>query len=810
MIITNKISSQSPATAVSRRRTPDKCVTRCLNLRPDALTRGTLRPAGVPRIIAPRDWEPLVTDGDRLYVCNGNTLAWLTLTADGGLQQPVAIATLPSAPRCAVVAAGTVTVMLPEGPYYVTTDADGVPQDCVCAPQWPQVSLTARFGGLFSRNVEADTAEKIGAAAVDAAAGLTAQAAAAGLFLHPVIARCRFTDAHGNTLHLTPPVAVMLPCGAQLTEALRSPVTDLTNMTVRAFDIEVQGFAIDVRIAGEVPAYWRQRVAAMTVEVSRELGPDLSADGGATVTINRRATEGAEAVITMPGTEAALTASHPSSSRAIVANILADASSALTPALTVAMPFATDGPFTVIAGSRSTAAKTAKSNSADAKNTFAAPHTFTAAFGSSDGRVTLWGNPARISFGGYGAGHFAVTVGATDGPWSGRVRIDFADGRHVVTSVIGSARPLTLSPLLSYPDASARRITLTVSNSDGSVSGWSADLVPDPSQTFAYCLHPSLLPFALGDEFDEPGEENVLTDDALRGHVAVADAAAPGSVVAVHRVADRLVTLRPAVSSGGAWEFGRPRFYAFCSDAVRLLTLSADLGTAAVNLFDNRRVTAPGAVTAGDSSVIAVASGRLVQIRGTRVSTVADMPDFDGTAPGVRAGYDAEAAEVIVANPDDNEAVVFTAGGGHYFLTLEVSDDNIVQRRWLAEGGRIFAVTNLGLAEVSRRNMAADVAVGWSCTLTPQECGAVIWNVKTPKFSGLLSVYRKYLTNNSPTPALMQRLKVEGALRSPLSVRLAPTRMPHRLVLELQGTVSAAFRMTAPAVTAAAAAAATR
>lgn len=776
-------------------------VTDCMNLRAAAGGDGSvLVPAGVPRVLAGGTHRPLAVDGDMLLTTDGRDLFDVPTRTDGAV--PRLIASLPASPSCAVAHADGVTVMTGAGPVELKRSA-GHHDSAGGIPVWPALTVRAAVAAKLHVDVGGGTFDVLARSYVEAYRQLADMANAQGQFMQPVVARCRLLDSASSTLYVTPPVAVMLPGGAQLTEALRSDLTaasDGDNPVAQAATVYADTFRLEIIVDGDISDDVRARVAAMTVEVTGDIHPcDMKA--GATVTHNRL--NGAnEAVITLPRNGRGVGIAGSATAERLLHNAVAVFPEVSTVAATFPQPFA-GGATTFTVGAPpvadvATAAdrqyallRTTVTTADDRLAQLTAPHTFTAEHAATNGAWTVWTDIARIPFGGYSAADFAAS--ATPGtPWTGRVRVEFADGSAVSRAIAGDSCPETIGALLSYPDPTAVRMSVIWQAVGDTVSyGFTFPLTPDPSRRHAVYVHPTQKPWTPS-ALTEAVTPVAAAPVAMPGYLAVTNAGNPLCVRTLHRMPATLTDVRAAHGGAGAWEFGRARFYAFSGDAIRLVTLSSDGSRVSVSLLTARGVESAQAVAEGGTAVYALSGDTVLKLSG---STVRELP---GRMHGNLLGYDMARGEILVGDTDDNEVRAASPESGMAGYTLTV----VPSGPWLSAAGRVFAVADGSLCELTDCRSAAGQPVRWQAQVSAADgrrrrLRTVTWMLKAALLQGTLTVERMWLTGTRPVPAVMTRMRVDGAIRSPLT---APVngRDATDYRLDLQAHVSADFALTLP------------
>lgn len=803
----------------SRRARNGLLVEECFNLMPQKGSDGdVLVPAGVPQVIAGEGWRPVAVFGDDIIVVGGDAVSSggndsVGVVEDGDVR---VVGELPSgaAVRSAMVCGDVVTLMTDVGPWTLRRDGDGSIVGVGESPQWPQIAVTTGDREMFTRSFSGGKPELTAVAAARCYRALAEDIAAAGLFMQPVLARCRVLDGEGRTLYATAPQTVMLPEGSQLASTVRVNMPDGESGDTAGGTLSAAGYTLKVSIGGTVPEVWRIIADRLVVEVSEEFHPSDFSDT-ATFAVSRRVNV-CEAVITFNGIGRGITPARGLSSRERIMRAYAHADEILGEAMTVHAPFAAASgtTFTVrqSAGGelrqraeRLDAILARRPESEDGLcERLGVPHTFTAGSCAVNGRAALWADPVARPFGGYGIGDFAaVTEGKA---WTGAVRIDFADGSHVSRLTEGTFSPAALGPVLSYPRADAVAMTLTLHelSTDSTASNITAKLplTPDPSGRFALYIHSSLKAWQFADEA-ESGDDNVVDDNlvdgqaesasqpfVMRGYVVSCAAGAPSDVRGVHSVGGNIRALAAARSTAGAWDYGRSRFYVFCDDGTRLLVLDAAMTGSAVTKLDSRTADNGMCVCEAGDGVYVLGDRRILHLDGARVKAL------DGDYDGDRLGYTAD-GEIVVGNTDDNEATAILPGQdyGSYRFPL------VLRQSWLSAAGRILAVSDAGAVDVGLREQAQTSPIRWRARWCGDRRrslpGEFRWPLKAVSFDGRLTISRSWLTGTAPEAAVICRATVKGAVRSPLRVPLGGHGM-YDMVLRVDGYVSRDFAMTAP------------
>lgn len=773
-------------------------VDECLNLMPESdAGADVLRPVGSPVVIGTGEWKPLVMDGDALLVTDGLKLG--AMPVGGGAVTE--IVSLPAEALCAECTATRVTVMTAAGPFVLLRQNGGY-TPAGMMPAFPAVSFRTKSEGTLSVTVPSVKVEALGRECVEAYAKVAADAASAGLFIQPFLARCRFYDADGNMLFAGPVIAVTPAEGAQCATGITTGKGLADGMTA-AFEFGVSAGRLQVRVHDRLEGAWRELVARMDVEVTPQFHPwDNTA--GATVRTGRDASAPDYYSVTLPGA-AWLPASNHKASARLMQSAFERFDELCEPVLTVTRPFDREGVYDVLIPQNRTLAESMRTLKAVLAKPvrrapaelarLSVPNTFTADTAASTPGATLWGNVRAIPFGGYAPGWFAVT--ADDRRWRGGVTVTFRDGSRTVAMMDGTGAPADLWPLVSYPSPDAVHIAFGwICDDEEIYHGVSLDLTPTDDGRAAICVHPSIRAFAADDGVGEPDFGDIVAaPEKTDGLMAVTSSADNFNVRAVAALPARVQAIGRAYSAGGVWEWKRPRFNVFGADAIYLAIAEAGGDTLTLNALHGCGIVSRHAVADAGECLYALAGGSIVRLKGSRATVMAD---------GVTAqmlGWDGTACALIAASADDNEAVHFLPDSGMASFCTSL----VCRGGWLSHAGHVFAVTDAGLCDLSRRDdTAGPVSVRWHAQFAPGGRRRFLprrltWMLKTTDFRGTLTVSRSLLGYGAPAPATITRLKVSGYVRSPLTCPLAG----HRAVdldLMLEAEVAPDFRMTKPLI----------
>lgn len=770
-------------------------VTDCHNLRPVTGSDGdVLCAVGSPRVIADSSWSPLGLANGSLLVHNGTTIGYV---ANGSV---TVIATLPAPPTCVHTSQRYATIMTAAGQYLLRCNDDGTFTALGTMPHFGGIAVTAQYVDTYSSTIESCNIANVTSAVCTAYREIVEGAQLGGAFVQPVVARCRLLDSDGNVLHTTPPVAVMLPGGAPLITAWRFGSDD-GGTTVRSETVSADAYRLRVTVANTIPAEWQKIVQTLEVLVTPQFHP-IDFAGTATIDLGRASSTDKYVRVTLPGAERGLSPIRPIQSAELLKRAVERFDTIAECVARIANPFA-GGVDKVLSISTLTDVSTAANNMTAALATSApaqvstplarmlTPHSFTANGVAWCGDTAVWTNVKPLRFGGYPAAAYAATFESK--AYTGYTTVTFANGERVVTPISGDCAPLTLSPLIAYPSAEAASITIAIKvDGETTMRTFSADLTADASGRFAIYTSPTFAPIAMTAAAVTSAPTAVSADLSMPGYVAVTTGNTIPAVTAVASVGNSITTVIAARSGSSAWEYKRTRIYAFCTDGIKLLTVSAAKSECAVNLLDCRVIANAHCAADGGNVVYALADNEVLQVSANAVKTIARNADGDRIARLSAYG------EIVIANTADNHATHYCLnyGNGAYTTTLAATG------AWLAANGTAYAATADGLLDLAQRNDANNVDVRWTAVREANSRArrlpsSVCWQLKASAFAGTLSVERAWLTQSAPAPQTVARLTVNGAIASPIKCRLHG-HAAIDLTLDMQATVSSDFTITKP------------
>lgn len=639
----------------------------CYNLRQTLSSTGSpqLVPVGRPSVLAGGSWRPLammqpVLGLNLLIVASGLILGYIDLTPKPGplsdeQSAPVQIATMRSEIRCATTDGPKLTVMTATGAFSAVYDAIRAAWTDFDIADFPVLSLIAEplsdveavvaprrlsceystgmnfITSLDLRNISSDLAE--------AYRSLGAAAAASGSFCAPAFFRYRLVGHDGETLYDSPPVLLCGPDSSRQTAPVTLRSADRRN--VESYTLSAPRWRLHVSSSKAVADSVAALVSRIEILATPQFHPFDSSQQAAVTIVPPGITDDF-ARVTLQGAAKAISSDNSAPAAARLRRALASLPGLEKVVAVIHAPFGSSAIDLVptvdsLTGDvdadyreveRAMSADVSIVDQTEAR--LLPPHSFSADACASASGLQLWGGLTALRFDGYPAEAFAASL-AGDGPWHASVAVEFSNGseRVVALSQGISGAPLTFSPVISYPSADAVSITICVSAA-GEVRRSVLPLTPDPAGRRALYVDKSMQAFALStalSTFVPPLA--VAAPLSLPSYVALASKRSPSMPLAVCSLGDcHVVALRPCCRSQAGWDYKRIRFSAFTSAGIYTVNASPrQTAQLSATLVDNAVIASPSALTEAGSRLVAVASGRLLDVGPTKVTTLADAPD---------------------------------------------------------------------------------------------------------------------------------------------------------------------------------------
>lgn len=656
-----------------------------------------------------------------------------------------------STPRCAVACGDGFVVMTDAGALHLFM-IHGEWRTAQACLESPGALFAAESAGTVSRTTQSFTStsgvsllegahagsslrRKISAALAEAYGEVRAEAAAAGLWVQPVVARCRYVDSGGATVSLSAP---QLVGAAGLWQCMKLPSVSIdrrsdTDFTISPMSVSAQVWRLRVTVPARTAA-GMERVARVIVEVSGEIDPlDERAVGA--VRFERVRDNNPACTATLPGAAIGM-APRVESLRREAAAIAARIGECSRVALIVE-PADEPASYTLLPGVIASPAKTAKSAAAGESLLACVrpPHSFVATHAVRSGDCVAWAGITPRAFRGY---HPAEILAA--GEESFVCTVEVFGGEALIASrtaqVTGRAR--SFAPMVSYPHPAAGMMRVTFAD-----SGESITTALSPCGDIAVAFD--------GGAAAESGAggASAFFGRSMPGTVISGDIADPlAAVSCIDVCAGRISGLTPACRSHSSWDFAKSHLYLFADAGIHALCFNAGRRYVSSTLLDPRRACCGGVYTS--QAVYAPVEGGLVKITGARTREFIALP------------LEAVAARSVGAE----ERIVCTSAAGESVM--------------IDADGEMCRIGAAGAVEWS-----AEVKMPAGASLLFAEVVMV-----AEHFCGTLEVRADGGCAGSAAVCL-GAIKVDGAVEAPLRWRILPAPRRARIVVRLCGTAKA-------------------
>ena len=488
--------------------------------------------------------------------------------------------------------------------------------------------------GTSTALTAADT-RKVAALLSSSYASLKSRAEAMGRSIPPVLARYRLTDSNGDTLLTGPTVMVGPKSGFQCTGEVELQYNGETQ-SLGGGQVAAQSFFLAVSGQKTLAQPWRSLVRNLIVETSPMPDPtDGDSDDGHSRINHGQATTGVSCHL--PGVESTAAGENALLQQKIAQAIRADRWAVQAE---IAYPFGEDATTdtSIYIGIRNRV--TAK---APVRPWLRDSETFGCA-AEAGGRTAL-GNLRRTGETGLALRQYFTGYDTTaTGGWRGMVSVEIEDGETVSDIITGSGNsgmPTGVSPILSYPDPSARKITLSLQTGSGENAKYytfSAAMTALPELGSAYALDNRLLN-QLPDATDHlPAlSESSTRESDEPDRMRLCEAGHTSEPLSSLRTGSGAIrTVREAIRAAGSWDHSRLRLIAFGESGATLIIYDKHGSVHSTSTLIEAPISSADAIcraqTAEGAALLAIAGGSLLKIGATGVKTLIARCEADAVA----------------------------------------------------------------------------------------------------------------------------------------------------------------------------------
>lgn len=596
----------------------------------------------------------------------------------------------------------TILLLSDDAVHRIAVSSGDSPVQCaeIPSPEPPQmvfsigdsVNYTAdigrrRLSGTYPNAVSAlspSDARAIVAQAVRTASAQMDANAFVGRFAQSVMARCRFLDAAGRTVCITPPQLVAPPAGPSFTSVSGHRISD-DGRECYGGQMNVSAFTLNLAAPTKIPGHIYDRIEEMEVEVSAPLHTVDYRDYK--VSLNERPAGRVDVRFSPTGPAAGRGEADCGLRRVVETVLAAPDTLAFTAVKRIRRPLDTEGATWAVKPSpawlddyaaQCDAIKSMPSKTqvhSDIDTLCSLPNGFAAAtavkisdaiyFGGITPLITPLPSPAA----------FLTGVEETDGPANAWVEVQTSSRmRRFVSScrldlpdspAPGSIRVLPLIAL-SIPDAV--RLSLWVVAPGGTLHHIMIPLQSSPCGRYAWHVTPDGLPEPLivssAVRFQHPTVVYSEKYSFPGGIIGLSGATGKTVAASAEAIAGEIHALHPSVRAASAWESSRSRAMLFASDGVHMLTVSGNSTAAspypcsiALDLIDSRPIVSHRSVapTPGTGfAAAAVAGGVLTLYRSGKV-----FPLSAPHNPLSEVGFDPVNNDLWLLDPALGQPVLF-------------------------------------------------------------------------------------------------------------------------------------------------------
>ncbi|MDE5642667.1 MAG: hypothetical protein K2I56_04170 [Muribaculaceae bacterium] len=617
---------------------------------------------------------------------------------------------------------------------------------------------------------------------------LCASARGSGSFIQPLIARYRVYDSGMNELYCSAPVLLCHPDGVQCTDAVSLRSND--RRRVESYTLTAQSW----RIVLDIPQPQPPDAAFVAVSVLPQLHP-YDPDAVATAALVRSQQSDSDfGRLVLPGADVSAGSANIGGARARLMQMIARTDMLETTLATYSLAtlnrsvtIECGAPLPLAQELSQTAGAQARTPLAfDVRlRSLAPPNRFSARRACAGPAAMLWGGLVARRYGGCPLTQFAATV--TTRRWEAWIKVNFSGGGSVLWRGSGNGdAPQTIGPILSYPSADAVNMVVGLKVQGEAAREQSFSLVADPSLGYSVYIHPTLLPFRI--ETSEDGETRAPA--ALDLPVEYPDLLAIGPVESPQALSAVLAPgkgdVRALAAAGGsqsAWDFGRSRFYAFCSGGILALSTNDRLSRLAATPVDSRVCAGMSAVTVADGSVWAVASGDLIRLQANKAVTERSACGYTALA------WCGNHRELLGVRDDGSvELTAFDHGGVRFEVDYGLAGGHLCS----PHGKMIAYSAASGIYNLAEESADSGLRVEWTVNFSCLDSMAtnllaVAADISAENFSGTLELTRRSGSYTAPAPDC--GFRISGPLRSPVGSRIL-ARPARDWQLSLRGTAT--------------------
>lgn len=634
------------------------------------------------------------------------------------------------------------------------------------------VHLSGESDGRGSQLTEGDL-ETISFAAQKAYRKLRERINGTGRFMQPIVARYRLLDGNGETIVSSAPVVVAASDGMQCCGEIQ--LTSIDNLaTIAAGSLSGKGFKVNLCGMTAIAAPWNRLVRRVVVELSGEIDP-MDSKGMCSARVSN------------DGKICAVNVKLPTGGTRQHHQMIVEALGKIADYdeyLVVDEPFGTEAVSHAEIPVYAAGCRTTLKDCGIGRHPMHDGISY-GGISACGNRYIAW-NESREIWRGYPAECFATVTG--DSTWQALAEVTMGTGadegvRLVSASSGEDSSPAEFSPLLIYPDAEARELTLSLKTGGKTVSE-RYPLTPLPGAGCSFYLNETLKGIMPKSELDDmPAQSEVTPLKATRpGFTGVfADTGCHRMIDGIDCRGSKTVRAVTAPRNNGSWDFSRSRLLIFGTDGTRVATLDSEGRFHSVAPLDPRCVAGSAAVAAGAGkkglTYFAIAGGDVTEVERSGVTTLANGAEGDmagwcsrhneiwvnDNITGTLRMNPTRPHETIICTPEEGATVTeMTEWGGS--LLVSCSD------------GKVYDTS-----QETDENEGCSIALALRFASPQKRAGLQLLEIpiRAAMFRGTISIYGD---NGTELPGLLSSYSINGAINDTMPLKLAA---PWRKFLEI-------------------------
>ncbi len=719
----------------------------------------------------------------------------------------VASSFIDDAPLCATPSANGFTIMTQSGIVaveYIDDEWHFTPRlrsdmdlliTCTPAGELSSATVPITLSGVtLSRtnsNIPDAQLRKLSSQLSSAYSELADTAAAAGLWIAPVLVRYHLLSASGERLHSSSPM-LLSPGKWYCSDPIdiSCSISD-DDLSIPAVCIKAQAFRLNVHIPSSVPS----SVAAIDICITPQIHP---VDFNAVAPYRFSNIDSANPTLTvaMPGSTDFF---NPQLLRRakIIEGITARMDWAEQPYLHISA-LTPDSVIPLLASSSYSAE--AESNTLsrilnrdisssipqvqhDLITDISPPNSFFARTVTTNGDTLLWGDITPILS--VGLNIYELTDGFVDESWKGAVRVKLRNGDIITRRFSKSSnKPTRFAPLICCCGNNIASIEIFIEDDVGNVSYGRSELQTMPDGKHSFRLFSSLQGdnFAIQDYALPPPTDATHLGSRRQGALVLASVNKPTTITAALISSDSpVIAIHPAVMSQSSWDFARARFYALTLSGIFAVVANTNRSTISASLIHHSGIESAQACVPTPQGLMALSGGCLMRINAARANLVAS--DIDA----VRIGWHAALNHLWMIDSKGNISIYNISTGGWLSYLSPVCPDAVHQ---FGAEMMIGAFNSIYIPSSSPNDRTPISWCGLISLPPPQKPQLLTVGITADYFSGSITLCGGEGAGQSP----ILSLSIDGQINAPITARLCS---PFRryISITIEGMVSPDFSL---------------